>query len=129
MPIFAVGCEQDVHYYAGRLGLVEAGVRMLMRVLVFGSLRPVRTMHSRAWSRRAGSLEAVGFGKADRADARGWGTFVPSEPCTHVHGHGVQDLSRRWGSARRIGLTPEAGGPSSRPNHALTCMVTACRLS
>ena len=30
---------------------------------------------------------------ADRADARGWRTFVPSEPCTHVHGHGVKALS------------------------------------
>jgi hypothetical protein len=27
----------------------------------------------------------------------------------------------------RIGLTPEVGGPASRPNHALTCMVNGSR--
>jgi hypothetical protein len=42
---------------------------------------------------------------ADRADARGWRTFVPSEPCTHVHGHGLQALSRRWCSARSLEKT------------------------
>ena len=42
---------------------------------------------------------------ADRADGRGWKTFVPSEPCTHVHGHGVLALSRRRGSARSLEKT------------------------
>ena len=42
---------------------------------------------------------------ADRADARGWRTFVPSEPCTYVHGYGVQALSRRWCSARSLEKT------------------------
>jgi hypothetical protein len=42
---------------------------------------------------------------ADRADARGWRTFVPSEPCTYVHSHGVQAPSRRWCSARSLEKT------------------------
>jgi hypothetical protein len=33
---------------------------------------------------------------SDRADARGWRTFVPSEPRTHVRGHGLLALSKRW---------------------------------
>ena len=32
-------------------------------------------------------------------------------------------------SAVRIGLTPEVGGRSSRPNHALTCVVTSSELT
>ena len=94
---------------------------------------------------------------ADRAYARGWRTCVPSEPRTDGRGHlnGVRFLrTRRQRSSsdhgretvfqtgnlesrssvrppKRIGLTPEAGGRASRPNHALTGVVTpvACASS
>ena len=39
-------------------------------------------------------------------------------------GRGTSNLARQCDLRRRIGLTPEVGGRSSRPNHALTCVVT-----
>ncbi len=39
---------------------------------------------------------------SDRAHARGWRTYVPSEPRTHVRGHGLRSRSIGWCSARRV---------------------------
>ena len=48
----------------------------------------------------------------DRADARGWRICVPSS------GGGWRVAGKT--PIGRIGLTPEVGGPLSRPNHVLT---------
>jgi hypothetical protein len=46
--------------------------------------------------------------RPDRADARGWGTFVPSEPHTGVCGHPIGDRPPRWRSPRSPDFRPSA---------------------
>ena len=72
----------------------ESGLRPRLE-----DLRPVRTMHSRAWSpasrpprltlqlRRGNSRALTVVEMGDRAYDRGWRTCVPSEPRTHGRGH------------------------------------------